>query len=138
MDNYTINTKQEYIKYKSGIWYLASEILKDYNIENTGTNQYKLYVWIKKQNKLKDSENFLQRRYVTIPAEKSDVVKIVFWKVLQNEFDVMSIDFQTYTNIYAIATVNKKEGKTLCGFFMIFNVETNEKNRSNFYVRRTI
>lgn len=32
MDNYTINTKQEYIKYKSGIWYLASEILKDYNI----------------------------------------------------------------------------------------------------------
>ena len=58
MDNYTINTKQEYIKYKSGIWYLASEILKDYNIENTGTNQYKLYVWIKKQNKLKDSENF--------------------------------------------------------------------------------
>ena len=80
----------------------------------------------------------MQRRYVTIPAEKSDVVKIVFWKVLQNEFDVMSIDFQTYTNIYAIATVNKKEGKTLCGFFMIFNVETNEKNRSNFYVRRTI
>ena len=56
MDNYTINTKQEYIKYKSGIWYLASEILKDYNIENTGTNQYKLYVWIKKQNKLKDSD----------------------------------------------------------------------------------
>lgn len=80
MDNYTINTKQEYIKYKSGIWYLASEILKDHNIENTGTNQYKLYVWIKKQNKLKDSENFLQRRYVTIPAEKNDVVKIVFGK----------------------------------------------------------
>ncbi|MDD6970620.1 MAG: hypothetical protein SPH83_09325 [Treponema sp.] len=132
MDNYTINTKQEYIKYKSGIWYLASEILKDYNIENTGTNQYKLYVWIKKQNKLKDSENFLQRRYVTIPAEKSDVVKIVFWEVLQNEFDVMSIDFQTYTNIYAIATVNKKEGKTLRGVFKIFNVETNEKIEATF------
>ena len=53
MGNYKINTKNEYIKYKSGIWHLASEILKQYNIENTGTNQYKLYVWIKKENKLK-------------------------------------------------------------------------------------
>lgn len=44
MGDYTINTKQEYIKYKSGIWYLASEILKGHDIENTGTNQYKLYV----------------------------------------------------------------------------------------------
>lgn len=51
MGDYKINTKNEYIKYKSGIWHLASEILKQYNIENTGTNQYKLYVWIKKENK---------------------------------------------------------------------------------------
>lgn len=42
MGDYKINTKNEYIKYKSGIWHLASEILKQYNIENTGTNQYKL------------------------------------------------------------------------------------------------
>lgn len=132
MGDYIINTKQEYIKYKSGIWYLASEILKEYDIENTGTNQYKLYVWIKKENKLHDSENFLQRRYISIPAEKSDVVKIVFWEVLQDEFDVLAIDFQTYTNIYAVATVKRKEGKTLRGVFKIFNVETNEKIETTF------
>ena len=56
MSSYKVNVRNEYIKYKSGIWYLASEILKQYNIENTGTNQYKLYAWIKKKNKLKDSE----------------------------------------------------------------------------------
>jgi hypothetical protein len=112
MGYYKINTKNEYIKYKSGIWHLASEILKQYNIENTGTNQYKLYVWIKKENKLKNSENFLQRRYIIIPAEKTDVVKIVFWELLQNEFDVESIDFETYTNIYAVATVIEKKNCT--------------------------
>lgn len=89
-------------------------------------------LWIKKENKLKDSENFLKRRYITMPAEKSDVVKIVFWELLQNEFDVMSIDFQTYTNIYAVATVNRKEEKTLRGVFKIFNVETNEKIEATF------
>ena len=132
MGNYKINTKNEYIKYKSGIWHLASEILKQYNIENTGTNQYKLYVWIKKENKLKNSENFLQRRYIIIPAEKTDVVKIVFWELLQNEFDVESIDFETYTNIYAVATVIEKKRKTARGNFKIFNVETNEKIEATF------
>lgn len=68
MSDYKINTKKETIIYKMGIWYLTSELLKQYNIENTGTNQYKLYVWIKKENKLKDSENFLQRREIIIPA----------------------------------------------------------------------
>ena len=43
MSSYKVNVRNEYIKYKSGIWYLASEILKQNNIENTGTNQYKLY-----------------------------------------------------------------------------------------------
>lgn len=103
-----------------------------YNIENTGTNQYKLYVWIKKENKLKDSENFLQRREIIIPAEKVDVIKIVFWEILQNEFDVNLIDFKTYTNIYAVATANKKERKTIYGNFKIFNVETNEKIEATF------
>lgn len=107
MSSYKVNVRKEYIKYKNGIWYLASEILKQNNIENTGTNQYKLYVWIKKENKLKDSENFLHRRYIIVPAEKSDIVKIIFWEILQNEFDVNSIDFETYTNIYAVATATK-------------------------------
>ena len=49
MSDYKINTKKETIIYKMGIWYLTSELLKQYNIENTGTNQYKLYVWIKKE-----------------------------------------------------------------------------------------
>lgn len=132
MSDYKINTKKETIIYKMGIWYLTSELLKQYNIVNTGTNQYKLYVWIKKENKLKDSENFLQRREIIIPAEKVDVIKIVFWEILQNEFDVNLIDFKTYTNIYAVATANKKEGKTIYGNFKIFNVETNEKIEATF------
>ena len=132
MSSYKVNVRNEYIKYKSGIWYLASEILKQNNIENTGTNQYKLYAWIKKENKLKNSENFLHRRYIMIPAEKSDIVKIVFWEILQNEFDINSIDFETYTNIYAVATATKKEGKTIYGNFNIFNVETNEKIEATF------
>lgn len=44
MSDYKINTKKETIIYKMGIWYLTSELLKQYNIVNTGTNQYKLYV----------------------------------------------------------------------------------------------
>ena len=69
----------------------------------------------------------MQRRYIIIPAEKTDVVKIVFWELLQNEFDVESIDFETYTNIYAVATVIEKKRKTARGNFKIFNVETNKK-----------
>ena len=132
MDDFKIITKDEYIKYKSGIWYLASEILNEYNIENTGVNQYKLFVWIKKENSLKQNENFLQRRYIRIPAEKSDVLKIVFLELMQNEFDLELIDFETYTNIYAVATVNKKVGKTVYGDFRLLNIETREKIETTF------
>ena len=31
MSSYKVNVRNEYIKDKSGIWYLASEILKQYN-----------------------------------------------------------------------------------------------------------
>ena len=113
MDDFKITTKDEYIQYKRGIWYLASEILNEYKIENTGANQYKLFVWIRKENDLKENENFLQRRCIRIPAEKTDVLKIVFLELMQNEFDLELIDFETYTNIYAVATVNKKVEK-LC------------------------
>ena len=47
----TINIIKDKIDNEVGVWYYASSLLKEYNIENTGRNQYQLLVWLEKENK---------------------------------------------------------------------------------------
>ena len=40
----TINIIKDNIDNEVGVWFYASSLLKEYNIENTGRNQYQLFI----------------------------------------------------------------------------------------------
>lgn len=72
-----IKVKEEKIKDKTGVWYLAADILKKNGIKNTGGNQYVLMCWLKDKNAAVVKSGFIQRNsIVKIPASKIDILQI--------------------------------------------------------------
>lgn len=89
----TINISKRNITGKTGIWYLASQILKDNKIENTGINQYHLFLWIKEYNKDFIQEDCIRENSVLkLPSTKEDIYKICRTKIKMNENNEQSLD----------------------------------------------
>ena len=94
----SIKVKEENIKEKTGIWYLAADILQKNGINNTGKNQYVLMCWLKVNNKTIIKSDFIQRNsIVKIPASKIDVLKIFCKQLKLNQtcteyFDLIECD----------------------------------------------
>lgn len=78
----------EFIKAKEniGIWFYASELLKQNNLRNTGRNQYQLMIWLEKQNEGKIKDHFIQKNMsILVPKTEGDIKKICQLKIVLNQ-----------------------------------------------------
>lgn len=88
-----INVSKKNITEKTGVWYLASQILKDNKIENTGINQYHLFLWIKDYNKgFIQEDSIKENSILKLPSTKEDIYKICRTKLKMNENNEQSLD----------------------------------------------
>lgn len=93
-----IKVKEEKIKDKTGVWYLAADLLQKNGIKNTGGNQYTLMYWLKDNHKSVIKNDFIQSNsIVKVPASKIDVLKIFCKKLKLNQtcteyFDLIECD----------------------------------------------
>ncbi|MGN1044248.1 MAG: polymorphic toxin type 44 domain-containing protein [Acutalibacteraceae bacterium] len=93
-----IKIKEKNIKDKTGVWYLAADILKENKIKNTGGNQYVLMCWLKDNNKSVIKNDFIQRNsIIKIPSSKIDVLQIFCKELKLNQtcteyFDLIECD----------------------------------------------
>ena len=93
-----IKVKEEKIKDKTGVWYLAADLLQKNGIKNTGGNQYTLMCWLKDNHKSVIKNDFIQSNsIVKVPASKIDVLKIFCKKLKLNQtcteyFDLIECD----------------------------------------------
>lgn len=58
-----INIIKDNINNEIGIWFYASLLLKEQDIENTGVNQYQLLMWLEKENKGKITNHLIKKYY---------------------------------------------------------------------------
>lgn len=81
----TINIIKDKIDNEVGVLYYASSLLKEYNIENTGRNQYQLLVWLEKENKGKIINHLIKNNNIIRPKDKTDILKICSFKITMNQ-----------------------------------------------------
>lgn len=92
----TINIDKKSITEKMGIWFLASQLLDEHKIENTGINQYHLYLWIKEYNKdCLEGDFICKASILSLPSGKKDVLSIcrTKLKINKNNEQVLDNDF---------------------------------------------
>lgn len=89
----TINVNNKNISEKIGIWFLASQLLKKHELENTGINQYHLFLWIKEYNKAYiEKEHIRKASVIKLPSSKEDILKICSTKLKMNVNKEQSLD----------------------------------------------
>ena len=81
----SINIIKDAIKNDTGVWYYASTLLKEQNVENTGRNQYQLLVWLEKENNEKIINHLIKKNTIIRPKDKNDILKICAFKISVNE-----------------------------------------------------
>lgn len=92
----TIKVDKKTVSEKIGIWFLASQLLEEHKIDNTGINQYHLYLWVKEYNKDCLEGDFIRKdSTLNLPSEKKDVFNIcrTKLKINENKEQVLDNDF---------------------------------------------
>ena len=116
-----IKVKEEKIKDKTGVWYLAADLLQKNGIKNTGGNQYTLMCWLKDNHKSVIKNDFIQRRYcqmlwieVWIGKGLSDFLQHTIFKfhVLGHKVKLFKA-FQSSPTFFCLPTEFKSHG--FCG-----------------------
>lgn len=80
-----INIIKDNINNEIGIWFYASLLLKEQDIENTGINQYQLLMWLEKENKGKITNHLIKKSIIIRPKNKADILKICSFKITMNQ-----------------------------------------------------
>lgn len=70
----------------TGVWFYAGKLLKENNLINSGKNQYKLLIWLEKENRGKIKDHFIKEQtIIKRPKNANDIILICLLEMKMND-----------------------------------------------------